>query len=76
MATAIEDLLYRQPRRQGLGPHPRQDSYRGFRGPHLTIEKLLTKNKRVLVVYGSNHLVTLSEVLKRRLGTPEIKSYQ
>jgi hypothetical protein len=41
-----------------------------------TIERLLKKNKRVLVVYGSNHLVTLSEVLKRRLGTPEIESYQ
>ncbi len=56
---------------------PLQQDTGVVRDEHLlaTVESLLTKNKRVLVVFGSNHLVTLSEVLKRRLGAPEIKSY-
>jgi hypothetical protein len=40
-----------------------------------TIEKLLMRNKRMVVIYGSNHWVTLSEALKKRLGVPIVTSY-
>ena len=47
------------------------------RDEHLltTIAKELALKKRVLVVYGSSHWITLSQALERRLGKPTIVGF-
>ena len=47
------------------------------RDEHLlaTIEKELALKKRVLVVYGSSHWITLSQALQKRLGKPTIVGF-